>query len=388
MGNKDTFNAASTMQARPSQVVDLLTLARLAKRPALLVGPPGVGKTDMFKQQAERAGALWIQGRINPNEAERAHTPYVISHPPVQDVTHYSGIPFPSLDGKRAEWLPFGELARFIDTEYPIDVLFDDLGQAPDAVQKALMQMFLERSVNGNRISDNVWMCAATNRREDRAGVSGIINPLINRTMIIQVDVDKNDWLNWADDNAIEPHIQAFMHYQPQYLLQMPVGGDIQNFPTPRAWHHASDLLYAAKQHYGAAGMDPAIQRMALMGIVGPAAGAACADFIQLYSRCPDLNAILMDPNNPKLWPDDKDPEYVGILFATAIGLSGMSNVNTIGPIMKYAERYEKQGKGEIGMFLLNQAARKDWNVLTTLEWRNTLQKSKLGQVIQGIMPK
>ncbi len=57
----------------------------------------------------------------------------------------------------------------------------DDLGQATPAVQAAAMQLILARTLNGHRVSDHVVFIAATNRRTDRAGVSGILEPVKSR---------------------------------------------------------------------------------------------------------------------------------------------------------------------------------------------------------------
>ena len=57
----------------------------------------------------------------------------------------------------------------------------DDLGQAPMSVQAAAMQLILARRINGFKISDKVIFMAATNRREDKAGVTGILEPVKSR---------------------------------------------------------------------------------------------------------------------------------------------------------------------------------------------------------------
>jgi len=43
------------------------------------------------------------------------------------------------------------------------------------------MQLILGRCINGHKVSDHVTFLAATNKKSDRAGVSGILEPVNSR---------------------------------------------------------------------------------------------------------------------------------------------------------------------------------------------------------------
>jgi midasin (ATPase involved in ribosome maturation) len=66
--------------------------------PVLLVGQPGIGKTDIVTAAAAELGADLI-----------------VEHPVVSDPTDYKGLPFPTADG--AEFLPFGMLKQLISAD-------------------------------------------------------------------------------------------------------------------------------------------------------------------------------------------------------------------------------------------------------------------------------
>ena len=136
---------------KPSELSKILEQLVLAQEPFLLVGSPGVGKTEIVQQVAASLGVRCI-----------------VTHPVVDDPVDYKGLPgiVPSESGPRAEFLPFGDLAQLMSASEPTLVLMDDLGQATPAVQAAIMQLVLARRINGHAISEHVTFAAATNRRE------------------------------------------------------------------------------------------------------------------------------------------------------------------------------------------------------------------------------
>lgn len=139
---------------KPSQLAALLAKTIPGKRPVLIKGAPGIGKTDVVTQACQAAGA-----------------DLVISHPVVSDPIDYKGLP--ALADGRAEFLPFGELRTLIEANSLTVFFLDDLGQAPPTVQAAAMQLILARRINGHLVSEQVCFVAATNRKQDKAGVTG-----------------------------------------------------------------------------------------------------------------------------------------------------------------------------------------------------------------------
>jgi MoxR-like ATPase len=65
------------MKLKPSQLASLLTKVIPAKIPLLVVGPPGVGKTDIIKQACITSGA-----------------DIIVVHPVVSDPTDAKGMPW------------------------------------------------------------------------------------------------------------------------------------------------------------------------------------------------------------------------------------------------------------------------------------------------------
>lgn len=200
----------------PSELQELLALAIPNRFPTLVTGAPGIGKSDIIAQATKDAGAELI-----------------ITHPVVSDPTDYKGLPFAS--SGEAHFLPFADLKRLIDAKVPTNFFIDDFGQAPSAVQAAIMQLLLARRVNDHKVSDFVTFTSATNRKQDRAAVAGILEPVKSRFMtIVELECSTDDWVRWALTNGMPIELIAFIRYRPDLLHNFEPSKDLVNTPSPR----------------------------------------------------------------------------------------------------------------------------------------------------------
>ena len=193
---------------KPSELAEYLPIAIEHRWNTLIIGKPGIGKTDIVKQCCEK---------FNSSN----NLKLFIWHPVVHDPTTYKGLPFPDENRTFTKWLPYGGIHDLINCKADHIVVFiDDLGQSNEQVQKPLMQLMLEKEIDGLRIPDNVVFIAATNRREDKAGVSGILEPVKSRFDggLIVLVVDTEDWVKWAIRHKMPTPLIAFIRFRPNLL--------------------------------------------------------------------------------------------------------------------------------------------------------------------------
>jgi hypothetical protein len=225
------------------------------RKPILIVGPPGVGKSELLQQACAKLGMRLI-----------------ISHPVVSDPTDFKGMPFPMAEKGIAEFLPFGDLATIMAATEPTVWALEDCGQAAPATQAALMQPLGMGEINGKRIPACVTMVGCTNRRQDRAGVSGLLEPVKSRFLsILHMRADLNDWKTWAYGHGVHEGVIAFLTFKTDLLHQFTATADLTNSPSPRTWSHASDIL--------GLNLSADVEQSVLAGAVGDgAAGRAHED--------------------------------------------------------------------------------------------------------------
>ncbi|GEP97686.1 ATP-binding protein [Chitinophaga cymbidii] len=292
----------------PSALADYLQFAICNNFPVLIKGKPGIGKSDIVSQAAAAA-----------------QTDLIISHPVVSDPTDYKGLPFPNKNGT-ADFLPFGELRQLINASRQTVFFLDDLGQAPPSVQAACMQLLLARRINGHQVSDQVTFLAATNRREDKAAVGGLLEPVKSRfAAIVELEVNTDDWIKWALQNDMPTELIAFIRFRPELLDDFQPSRDIVNSPSPRT------ITAIGRQQQAA--LPERFEFEAFKGAAGEAFAAEYRGFLKMYRELPSMDEIIL---NPASAPVPREP---GAIYAIAAALSHKMTDQNIGAICTYLDR-------------------------------------------------
>ena len=277
---------------QPKMLQNALVSAVGQREPVLIKGPPGVGKTDIVADAAAQAGCELL-----------------VSHPVVDDPTDYKGMPYAG-DGEAA-FLPFGNLRRIIEADAPLVFFLDDIGQAAPAVQAACMQLLLSRTINEHPVSDYVTFVAATNRKEDKAGVTGILEPVKSRfTSIVELEVNKDDWVKWAIAKGMPSALIGFIEFKPNQLHAFEPSASLTNTPCPRTVANAGRILNM--------GLDPSLRHEMIAGAAGEGFAAEFEAFVQVYEDLPDPAKALRDPDSTDI--DDSVEISIKYAFTTAIG--------------------------------------------------------------------
>lgn len=336
---------------KPSELLSFLSAAFRDRLSVLITGAPGIGKSDIVAQAARDAEADLI-----------------LSHPAVADPTDAKGLPW-VVDG-HATFLPFGELERAIDAKGPTVWFLDDLGQASPAVQASYMQLLLARRVNGHKLSKHVTFVAATNRRTDRAGVSGVLEPVKSRFgSIVELTPDLDEWCQWAIDNDLEPAIVAFLRFKPDLLCDFKATADLTNSPVPRTWSHADRILKL--------NLSTHVQSAALAGAIGEGAATELMAFLRLYHSLPSIDQILLDPSSVAV------PKEPATLYALSGALAYRATKDNFDRISKFMLKMNDAGRGEFAVLVMRDALRREPKIVQTQAYVK-LAVGPLGSLISG----
>jgi hypothetical protein len=251
--------------------------------PVLIKGAPGVGKTSII----EKVG-------------RKIKYDLVVSHPVISGPEDFKGQPW-VIDGK-ATFLPYGDLQILIDADKPTIYFLDDLGQASPSVQAACMQLLLARRINDHKVSNKVVFIAATNRREDRAGVTGILEPVKSRFYtILELQANTDDWILWAYENDMPAKLIGYLSFQPQDILTNEATADIVNHPNPRCFEHVGRLINVGLENIEV-----------LSGAIGSGCAAKMIGFFKVYADLPEIAGILLRPDTSPI-PTEPSAKYAVI---------------------------------------------------------------------------
>jgi hypothetical protein len=336
---------------KPSQLRTLLSHTIPARMAVLICSGPGIGKSSLVQQDCVEADA-----------------DYIVMHPVVSDPTDFNGMPWVGEGG--ATFLPFGDLQRLVTATKLTACFIDDLGQATPAVQAAAMQLILARTLNGHRVSDQVVFIAATNRRTDRAGVSGILEPVKSRfATLVELTSDINDWCVWAVGASIAPEVIAFLRFRPELLCAFDPTGDLTNSPLPRTWHQVSRIL--------SLGLPRDLQIPVIQGAVGPGAGVEFVSFLRIWSDMVSPDLILTAPDTAAI------PTEPSALYAVVTAIAMRVQKDSMVRYCRYLERLCAETRGEFAAVSMKMALARDPNLSNTAGYVKAMS-GPLGQLMVG----
>lgn len=350
--NAPAVAVATRPTVTPFQLTELLTAYIPARLPVLITGRPGIGKSDIVEQVAIATGHDLL-----------------ISHPVVEDPTDSKGLPFPSADGSTAKHLPFGDLEIAMNSTRPLIWFLDDLGQASPAVQAAKMQLLLARRVGDHKLPPHVTFVAATNRRSDNAGVTGILDPVISRfATVVELQPTIQDWTSWAVRNNVRPELIAFLRFRPDLLSVQKTTRDIENSPSPRSWGFVAKTISV---------VPPALELVSFSGSVGQGAALELASFLQIFRQLPSPDAILLNPDTAAI------PDKPAALYATCAALAGYATESNFDRIVTYTNRMIDEEHREFAALLVRDATRRTPALQNTHAFIRA-QGGAIGDIIQG----
>jgi len=339
---------------RPAQLLTILereftSTAEGHHTPVMLWGPPGVGKSDMIRQTAERHQVPVIDIRLSQMEP-----------------SDLRGIPFRS--GETVEWAVPAILPD-AQRHGEQGVLFlDEITSAPPSVSAAAYQLILDRRLGEYQVPPGWAIFAAGNRQGDRGVTYTMPAPLANRFSHFDVDAHLDDWVAWAYQHGIDERVIAFLRFRPELLFDFDPAHNPVAFPSPRSWEFAHRSL----QKFG---NNPDLLQGALQACVGPAAGIELTAFVNSLDKMPDLDDIIAGKEVPV--PTEIDLQYAvaAALVGRAIRARDEANAaEIIGHILDYAGTFPQR---EMGVMLVSDLHRAIGEMLFTVPqfgtWANAI---------------
>lgn len=306
---------------KPSELLEVLPKFFEARQNTLITGAPGGGKTSIVKQACANAGfkcRIW--------------------HPVVMQPIDIKGMPwvYQETVGKqthqRASFLPFEELRELMETKEPMVCFADDIGHATPAVQAAFMQLLLAREIDGKPISDTVVFSAATNRKEDKAGVMGILEPVKSRfCAIIQLDQDVEDWTNYAASHGFHDAVLAYVNFKKDVLHSFKPTSELTNSPSARTLEHLSHIMNMGFNNEGTKNRRQ-LQELAT-GAIGKSEAADFMAFLDVGRELPDPQFVLEHPHDVKI------PKHEGAIFILVISMARIVDKKTVAGFVDFVER-------------------------------------------------
>lgn len=283
--------SAQMITVNTREAKNIVRMATKTRMPCLLLGSPGIGKTEIVKQVAEEE-----------NEG------FLTFEAPSLDPTDVRGVLIPTSDNKscftRSAILP--EVEKHGEKGV---LLIDELSSGLPSVQVALHPLFHqnERRLGSDKLPDN-WVPIATgNYASDDAGARNLLSALSDRVCVMNI---KEDYKIWKEDYAIpkniHPVVIGFLNYRTDLFSTFDRrnrGVKGKAFATPRSHTAVSIVLHHADKCKFS---QPELLAI-IAGWVGDGVAIEYVAHQQLYQELPNPDDVfkgknvVIDKNKPSI---------------------------------------------------------------------------------------
>lgn len=209
----------------------------IRQRPMLLIGPPGIGKTQIMEQIARECRiGLVSYNMTHHTRSSAVGLPMIMEKEfdgKKYSVTEYTMSEIISSVYQKIEELGIREGILFIDE---INCVSETL--APTMLQ------FLQCKTFGNQKIPEGWLIvAAGNPPEYNKSVREFDMVTLDRVRNIRIEADYDVWKEYARENHVSNAILSYLELRPQNFYKVETDVDGMEFVTARGWEDLSSLM-------------------------------------------------------------------------------------------------------------------------------------------------
>ena len=288
----------------------------LGKQSIIILGPPGIGKSESVAQAAER-----IARKLNKKFIKYDDDKYdeIMQHPDeyfvfvdlrLTEVEPSDLMGIPREKNGTMFYIP-PSWAEVLSKALGI-LFLDELTQVQrDDIFAVAHKILLDKMVGFTRFHPGVMVVAAGNTPEDSPIARQLPTSLINRTLVIRADRPSiYEWAKYMEEkygDKWDKRVYAFLMIWQDKFIE-PIDKNelerLDNFATPRTYTMAAVRLYELAN----APITQEMLRVMLVGLLGPVVGEQLFSFLTMSI---DINSLL---NNPSIFDTlDIDKKFFAI---------------------------------------------------------------------------
>lgn len=283
------------------QVLKIVSKFIPTQKPVLVQGPPGIGKTTMWREAATRANLKFKPLRL-------------LNH----DIVDLRGVPF-----ERGGWTDWCPPLTFSELENTL-LLLDELSHAPNDILAIAMEMIHEHSLCGRPLPDSCYIGAAMNRPEDTPLANPIPNELYSRFgTVITMSPNADETIEYFVQKGFNEIIIGYLMAKKEAVFNF-CADRVGSFPCPRTWETANEIL--------GLGLGPEETTEAVCGVLGFATGMELMHLAQNIQALPTMKDIT---EGNAIWPERSD--HKAFIVASLSKRVTRENADKIVPFIEQA---------------------------------------------------
>ena len=212
-------------------------IPRVHQRPVLLLGAPGIGKTQIMEQAARECGVALVAYTITHHTRQSAiGLPFISKK-------EYGGKEYSATEYTMSE-IVASIYNRMSETGLTEGILFiDEINCVSETLAPAMLQFLQCKSFGNHEIPKGWVIVAAGNPPEYNKSVREFDVVTLDRVKKIIVEPDYQTWREYAYKENMHPAILSYLELRNNCFYRMETTIDGKQFATPRGWEDLSRMM-------------------------------------------------------------------------------------------------------------------------------------------------
>lgn len=214
------------------------------QRPLILMGPPGIGKTAIVAQIAERLGINFVSYSITHHTRQSAlGLPYI-------DDDEFGGRSYKVSRYTMSEIIAATHDA-IEESGITEGVLFlDEVNCASETLAPAMLQFLQYKTFGQHRLPQGWIIVCAGNPPEYNRAARDFDPAMMDRMKKIDIEPDLDVWMDYAVAHGVHPSITTYLANKPKNFYKVRAAVSGARIVTARGWEDLSRML-VAYEHEG-----------------------------------------------------------------------------------------------------------------------------------------
>lgn len=304
------------------------------QRPVLLIGPPGVGKTQIMEQIARECRIGLVAYTITHHTRQSAiGLPYIVEK-------EYGGVKKSVTEYTMSE-IVASVYDKMEETGLTEGILFiDEINCVSETLAPAMLQFLQGKSFGNHKIPEGWIIVAAGNPPEYNKSVRDFDVVTLDRIKMIHVEPDYSVWKEYAYGQSIHPAVLSYLNTRTEYFCRIETTVDGKLFATPRGWEDLSKFMEVCER------LKKTVDRDVVSGYIQfPKIAKDFSNYLELYYKYREdyqVEEILAGTIRESLCRKLKNARFDEKLGVIGLLLSGLTK--------RFSEVYFQEKKTEVLM--------------------------------------
>ena len=217
------------------------------QRPIIMLGPPGVGKTAIVKQIADRAGINYVSYSITHHTRQSAlGLPFIAKE-------EFDGREYNISEYTMSEIIAAVHRARKSSGVAEGILFLDEINCVSETLAPSMLQFLQYKTFGTHQLPEGWIIVTAGNPPEYNRAAREFDPAMLDRLMRIDIEPDLTAWQEYALSHGVHPAITTYLDSKPSDFYNVRANARGSRIVTSRGWEDLSRMLQA----YEHLNMDP-----------------------------------------------------------------------------------------------------------------------------------